>query len=122
MDGRKVYGFALTNVPLVMKDVIEKAGLHLTDIKKVLVHQANDKMDRAILQRLFKLYNEEIVPGNLMPMTIGWLGNSSVATVPTLLDLVCRGRLVGHEINSGDYILMASVGAGMNVNAILYRY
>jgi 3-oxoacyl-[acyl-carrier-protein] synthase-3 len=121
MDGRKVYEFALRNVPLVMKDVIEKAGLHLTDIKKVLVHQANDKMDRAILQRLFKLYHEEIVPDNLMPMTIGWLGNSSVATVPTLLDLVCRGRLVGHEINPGDYILMASVGAGMNVNAILYR-
>ena len=122
MNGRKVYEFALTNVPFVMKDVIEKAGLHLTDINKVLVHQANDKMDQAILQRLFKLYNQEIVPCNLMPMTIGWLGNSSVATVPTLLDLVCRGRLVGHEINPGDYILMASVGAGMNVNAVLYQY
>jgi 3-oxoacyl-[acyl-carrier-protein] synthase III len=122
MNGRKVYEFALTNVPLVMKDVIEKAGLHLTDIKKVLVHQANDKMDQAILQRLFKLFNEDNIPQNLMPMTIGWLGNSSVATVPTLLDLVCRGRLVGHEIHRGDYILMASVGAGMNINALVYKY
>lgn len=122
MNGRKVYEFALTNVPPVMKEVIEKSGLQLKDISKVLVHQANDKMDRAILQRFFKLYNQDIVPDNLMPMTIGWLGNSSVATVPTLLDLVCRGRLVGHEINPGDYILMASVGAGMNVNALVYKY
>lgn len=121
MNGRKVFEFALTHVPPVMKEVIDKAGLHLTDIKKVLVHQANDKMDKAILQRLFKLYNENTIPANLMPMTISWLGNSSVATVPTLLDLVLKGKLVGHEINRGDVVLMASVGAGMNVNAMLYK-
>lgn len=122
MNGRKVYEFALTNVPLVMKEVIDKAGLHIRDIKKVFVHQANDKMDQAILQRLFKLYNESNIPANLMPMTISWLGNSSVATVPTLLDLVSKGRVVGHEIKSDDIVLMASVGAGMNVNALLYKY
>lgn len=122
MNGRKVYEFALTNVPLVMKEVIEKADLQLSDIKKVLVHQANDKMDQAILERLFKLYKQDEIPGNLMPMTIGWLGNSSVATVPTLLDLICRRRLVGHEISAGDYIIMASVGAGMNINALIYKY
>lgn len=122
MDGRKVYEFALTNVPVLMKEVIEKANLHLSDIKKVLVHQANEKMDNAILQRLFKLYDVEFVAGNLMPMTIGWLGNSSVATVPTLFDLVARRKLEGHEICSGDHIIMASVGAGMNVNAVVYKY
>jgi 3-oxoacyl-[acyl-carrier-protein] synthase-3 len=105
-----------------MKEVIEKAGLHLTDIRKVLVHQANDKMDQAILERLFKLYKQDEIPTNLMPMTIGWLGNSSVATVPTLLDLICRKRLVGHEITAGDHIIMASVGAGMNINALIYKY
>lgn len=121
MQGRKVYEFALTNVPHVMRDVIQKAGLKLSDIKQVLVHQANDKMDQAILQRLFKLYGEENVPANIMPMTISWLGNSSVATVPTLLDLIHREKIVGHSINKGDHILMASVGAGMNVNALVYR-
>jgi len=122
MNGRKVYEFALTNVPLLMMEVIEKAGLHLTDIRKVLVHQANDKMDQAILEKLFKLSNLDKIPDDLMPMTIGWLGNSSVATVPTLLDLICRKRLVGHEIHTGDHIIMASVGAGMNINALVYKY
>ncbi len=122
MSGRKVYEFALTQVPALMKDVIDQAGLHLRDIRKVLVHQANEKMDQAILDRLFKLYNEENVPANIMPMTIGWLGNSSVATVPTLLDLIVRKKMLGHEVKEGDYLLFASVGAGMNVNAFVYRY
>lgn len=122
MNGRKVYEFALTHVPPLMKAVIENANLHLRDIRKVFVHQANEKMDNAILQRLFNLYDTDGVADNLMPMTIGWLGNSSVATVPTLFDLVARGKLVGHELRSGDPILMASVGAGMNVNALVYTY
>jgi 3-oxoacyl-[acyl-carrier-protein] synthase-3 len=122
MNGRKVYEFALTNVPLVIKEVIESAGLHLSDIKKVLVHQANDKMDQAILERLFKLYNQSEIPHNIMPMTIAWLGNSSVATVPTLLDLICRNQLAGHVFRQGDHIIMASVGAGMNINALVYKY
>jgi 3-oxoacyl-[acyl-carrier-protein] synthase-3 len=123
MNGRKLYEFALTNVPLVVKMALEKAGVHLSEIKKVLIHQANDKMDHAILQRLFKLYDVE---GNdiyaIMPMTIAQLGNSSVATVPTLLDLVMKNKMPGHQINKGDKVVFASVGAGMNINAIVYQF
>lgn len=121
MNGRRVYEFALSNVPQVIVSAITKAGLTIEDISKVLVHQANDKMDQAILERVFKICNEETIPGNIMPMTIGWLGNSSVATVPTLLDLILKKKLDGHNINEGDQIVMASVGAGMNINALVYR-
>jgi 3-oxoacyl-[acyl-carrier-protein] synthase-3 len=55
-------------------------------------------------------------------MTIGWLGNSSVATVPTMLDLIRREQFSPHEIKDGDIILFASVGAGMNINAIVYKW
>ncbi len=51
-------------------------------------------------------------------MTISWLGNSSVATVPTLLDLIVKGEMPEHSIGSGDVILFASVGAGMHINAV----
>ncbi|MFO7798474.1 MAG: ketoacyl-ACP synthase III, partial [Rhodohalobacter sp.] len=44
MDGRKLYQYALSNVPGLVKKSIEKAGLHLKDINKVLIHQANEKM------------------------------------------------------------------------------
>ncbi len=121
MNGRRVYEFALTNVPLVVKSVLDKAGVDISEIKKVLIHQANDKMDAAILARLFKLYDQP-VPENIMPMTIQWLGNSSVATIPTLLDLVLTEKLEGHQINKGDKVIFASVGAGMNINALLYQF
>lgn len=122
MNGRKVYEFALNNVPLVVKNVLDKSGTTLDQITKVLIHQANDKMDSAILERLFKLYGKEKVTEGIMPMTIGWLGNSSVATVPTLLDLILHGEMNGHTIKPGDKIIFASVGAGMNINAVLYQF
>ena len=56
-----------------------------------------------------------------MPMTIHKLGNTSVATVPTLLDLILRNKLDGHRIRSGDTLVFASVGAGMNINSVVYR-
>jgi 3-oxoacyl-[acyl-carrier-protein] synthase III len=121
MDGRKLYMYAITNVPGLVKESIEKAGLELGDIKKVLIHQANEKLDQAILERLFKLYDKGTPPNDIMPMTIGKLGNTSVATVPTLLDLILRKKLDGHSIKPGDIIVLASVGAGMNINSVVYR-
>jgi 3-oxoacyl-[acyl-carrier-protein] synthase-3 len=56
-----------------------------------------------------------------MPMSIHKLGNSSVATVPTLYDLIVNGKIENQEINKGDVIIFASVGAGMNINAIVYK-
>jgi 3-oxoacyl-[acyl-carrier-protein] synthase-3 len=55
-------------------------------------------------------------------MSIHELGNSSVATVPTLYDLLIRGEIQDQEINKGDVVIFASVGAGMNINAFVYRY
>lgn len=120
MAGRKVYEFALSYVPDVIRVVLDKAGLSIHDINKVLIHQANEKMDEAILTRLFKLYNVDVIPEQIMPMTIGSLGNSSVATIPTLLDLIRKGNLTNHSLHAGDKVVMASVGAGMNINALVY--
>jgi 3-oxoacyl-[acyl-carrier-protein] synthase-3 len=123
MNGRKLYEFALTQVPIVVKAALDKAGVHLSEIKKVLIHQANDKMDHAILQRLFKLYGvEDFDACAVMPMIISWLGNSSVATIPTLLDLIQKNKVPGHQINKGDKVVFASVGAGMNINAVVYQF
>jgi 3-oxoacyl-[acyl-carrier-protein] synthase-3 len=44
-----------------------------------------------------------------------------VATVPTLYDLVLKNQFEGHALQEGDVILFASVGAGMNINAITYQ-
>ncbi len=121
MLGRKVYNYGLTYVPLAAKECLDVNGLHLKDVSKILIHQANAKMDEAILKRLFRLYGEKRPDLSIMPMTIRTLGNSSVATVPTLFDLVVKNKMEGHVLNPGDYVMMTSVGAGMNINAFMYK-
>lgn len=121
MYGRKIYEFALTNVPNAMKVALDKSGISINEVKKVFIHQANEKMDEAIIKRFYRLYKTPI-PEGVMPMSIHKLGNSSVATVPTLLDLVIKGKIENQEVKKGDVIILASVGAGMNINAIVYRY
>ncbi len=121
MDGRKIYEFALNNVPVAMKTCLDNSGLDIKDVKKVLIHQANEKMDEAIVKRFYRLYKTPM-PEGIMPMSIGKLGNSSVATIPTLFDLIKNNKLENHNFNKGDVIIFASVGAGMHVNAITYKY
>ena len=120
MNGRKIYNFALTNVPKAMKSCLEDSGYDIKDLKKILIHQANEKMDEAIVKRFYGLYDMQ-APQDIMPMTINTLGNSSVATVPTLYDLIVNNNMEGHSIKKGDLIMFASVGAGMNINAMVYK-
>ena len=121
MYGRKIYEFAITNVPAALKTCLDSTGISINDVKKILIHQANEKMDEAIVKRFYKLYDMKM-PDGVMPMTINTLGNSSVATVPTLYDMILKGKLENQEINKGDVIIFASVGAGMNINAIVYKH
>jgi 3-oxoacyl-[acyl-carrier-protein] synthase III len=120
MYGRKIYEFALSNVPKAMKECLEKSGIDISAVKKVLIHQANEKMDEAIIQRFYKLH-KQTPPEGIMPMSIHKLGNSSVATIPTLYDLMQKGLLPDQKLNKGDVVIFASVGAGMNINAFIYR-
>ena len=120
MHGRKIYEFALSNVPKAMKECLDKSGVDISQLKKILIHQANEKMDEAIVQRFYKLYDQKM-PEEIMPMSIHELGNSSVATVPTLYDSLVKGKIKDQSITKGDIILFASVGSGMNINAIVYK-
>lgn len=121
MYGRKIYEFALSNVPQAMESCLEKSGIPITSLKKILIHQANEKMDEAIVNRFYKRYKMD-TPKDIMPMSIHKLGNSSVATVPTLYDLILNDEVENHKIEKGDILLFASVGAGMNINAFIYQY
>lgn len=121
MLGRKIYEYSLSNVPAAMKTALDKSDVDIADVKKIFIHQANEKMDEQIIKRFFRLFKTK-VPEGVMPMSIYKLGNSSVATVPTLFDMVKHGEMENQEVNKGDVVIFASVGAGMNINAIVYKY
>ncbi len=120
MAGRKVYEFALSKVPAAMKQCLDDCKVPVESLKKIFIHQANEKMDLAIVKAFYALYDIHDVQEFILPMNIRELGNSSVATVPTLLDMVRNGKIAGHSLHPGDIILLASVGAGMNINAVCY--
>ncbi|MDV7188576.1 ketoacyl-ACP synthase III [Lutibacter sp. TH_r2] len=121
MYGRKIYEYAISNVPGAMKLAMDRANVDISEIKKIFIHQANEKMDEAIIKRFFRLYKTK-VPQGIMPMSIHKLGNNSVATVPILFDLVRNGEIENQGVNKGDTVIFASVGAGMSINAIVYKY
>jgi 3-oxoacyl-[acyl-carrier-protein] synthase-3 len=122
MQGRKVYEFALRTIPAAMKACMDACEVEIGELKKIFLHQANEKMDTAIVKAFYKLFGRCEIPQDIMPMNIRDLGNSSVATIPTLLDMVRRASLPGHRLHPGDTVMFASVGAGMNVNAVCYRF
>jgi 3-oxoacyl-[acyl-carrier-protein] synthase-3 len=103
-----------------MMTCLDNAGININQVKKILIHQANEKMDEAIINRFYKLYALP-TPEGIMPMSIHKLGNSSVATVPTLYDLIINGKVENQNINKGDVLIFASVGAGMNINTFVYQ-
>jgi 3-oxoacyl-[acyl-carrier-protein] synthase-3 len=121
MNGRKLYEYAITTVPATVKKLMDKLNMGVGDIAKVLIHQANEKMDDVMLARVFRLFKIREIPKNIMPMTIGNFGNNSVATIPIMYDLISKGKMDGHQFNSGDNLVFTSVGAGMNTNAMIYK-
>ena len=58
MNGRKLYQYALENVPQAIYNCLKKSNTPIEEMKKLLIHQANRKMDEAIIKRLYKLYGK----------------------------------------------------------------
>lgn len=121
MKGRKVYEFVLKNVPPAIKSLLDESSISIEEIDKILLHQANAKMDHAMIERLYKLYGVA-APKDVDPMTVQFLGNTSVATVPTMFNLIQENKLAPHQFHPDNKIIMASVGASMNINAVIYQF
>jgi 3-oxoacyl-[acyl-carrier-protein] synthase III len=123
MNGKDVYKYATVWVPRVIKKALDKAGLDASHVDLFLFHQANGKMLHAFAHNLAQLYNiEGLSFEGKIPTTIAFTGNTSVATIPTMLDLILKNKLEGYRIQPGQKVVMASVGAGMHCNALVYQF
>ncbi|MEZ4902545.1 MAG: 3-oxoacyl-ACP synthase III family protein [Spirosomataceae bacterium] len=123
MNGKDVYKYATVWVPRVIKKALDKAGLDASDVDLFLFHQANGKMLHAFANNLAQMYQlEGLSFEDKIPTTIDFTGNTSVATIPTMLDLIRHGELENYEIRLGMKVVFASVGAGMHCNAIVYQF
>jgi 3-oxoacyl-[acyl-carrier-protein] synthase-3 len=123
MNGRDVYKYATTWVPKVIKAALDKAGKSIEDVDMFLFHQANGKMLSAIAHNIAVLFEQpDYNFEGKIPTTIEFLGNTSVATIPTMLDLIRQKKMKKYKIKKGQLVVMASVGAGMHCNAMVYKF
>ena len=76
-----------------MNKCLAKSGKRIDDIKKIFIHQDNEKMDEAIIERFYKMNNRKTLE-TIMPMRIKTLGNYSAAIIPTLYYVFLRLNLI----------------------------
>ena len=111
MQGREVFKFAVTEVPLIIKDLAEKYNFSLDEIDYFILHQANARIIEATAKKLG-------VSRDKFPMNIMNYGNISSASIPILLwEMKKDGRL-----KPGMKLVLASFGAGLtwDANYIVY--
>ncbi len=110
MDGRYVFKMATTSMVDVARSVLQRNGVGVDQLKLVLLHQANRRINEYCAKALE-------VPDEKVPYNIHKYGNTTAATIPLLWD-ECRrdGRLL-----PGDLVLLAAFGAGMTWGASLVR-
>ncbi len=111
MDGRFVFKHAVTRMPEVIGEVLKDQGLEVKDIDLWLFHQANLRINEHIAETLG-------IPSEKTYNNIQKYGNTSAATLPTLLDECVRaGRL-----KDGDRIMMTAFGAGFTWGSALVTW
>ena len=110
MVGRDVFKHAVTKLPQSVLAACRAAGVSIDQIDWFLAHQANDRINDAVRDRLK-------VPAEKVPSNIARYGNTSTATIPILVDEMRRdGRL-----QPGQLVCFLALGAGLHWGAIVYR-
>jgi len=110
-DGQAVFKFAVRKTEEISRRVLERNGLTPQDLDLFVSHQANRRIIQSAAEKLG-------VPPAKVIINIDRFGNTTAATIPLALDdAMCGGRL-----KKGDLVLLASVGAGFTVGAVLVRW
>tara|TARA_B110000090_G_scaffold209877_1_gene268415 strand:+ start:5908 stop:6975 length:1068 start_codon:yes stop_codon:yes gene_type:complete len=122
MNGQRVYKYATTWLPRVIKQALDKAVINPREVDYFFFHQANGKMLKVIAKNLLELYAiDDDSFQNKIPTSIAFLGNTSVATIPTLFDLVNKNKMEGFKLEKNQTYVFASVGSGMHCNTVVYK-
>jgi 3-oxoacyl-[acyl-carrier-protein] synthase-3 len=110
-DGQAVFKFAVRKTEEICLRVLQQHGVAPSDLDLFVSHQANRRIIQAAADRLG-------LPPSKVVINLERFGNTTAATIPlALADAVADGR-----VKNGDLVLLASVGAGFTVGAVLLRW
>ncbi|MBZ3777757.1 beta-ketoacyl-ACP synthase III [Lentilactobacillus otakiensis] len=111
MNGHRVYGFAVKNVPESINRALARAKLSIDDIDCFVLHQANERIIEKIAETLG-------APMSKFPVNINEYGNTSAASEPILLaELIDQ-----HIIKRGDVVALSGFGGGLTVGTMIIKY
>jgi len=110
VEGRKVYALAVTHMPQVTLEILERNRLGLDDLRLVIFHQANLRINEGVQKRLG-------VPDSKVYNNIQRYGNTTAATIPIAFHEVRQQGIVG----DGDLVGFVGLGSGLNWGAVLHR-
>lgn len=111
MDGPAVYKFAVRTVPKAIRQALAEANITEDDVDYYILHQANIRIIEGVMERLGQ-------PKEKFPTNLEECGNVSAASVPILLDKVCKEG----KIKKGDTIVLAGFGAGLTWGACVLKW
>ncbi len=111
MDGSEVFKFAVSKVPKVINELLEREQLTTDDIDLFVLHQANERIIASVEKKL-KISSDKL------PRNIQHTGNTSSASIPILLDELNRKG----AFKRGDKIVLAGFGAGLSYGASLIEW
>jgi 3-oxoacyl-[acyl-carrier-protein] synthase-3 len=110
-DGQAVFKFAVRKSEEICRRVLERNGIDPGQLDLFVSHQANRRIITAVADRLG-------LPDDKVIINLDMYGNTTAATIPlALADAIRQNRL-----KKGDLVLLASVGAGFTVGAVLLRW
>jgi 3-oxoacyl-[acyl-carrier-protein] synthase-3 len=110
-DGQAVFKFAVRKTEEICRRVLAQHAVEPAEIDLFVSHQANRRIIQAAADRLG-------LPESKVVINLERYGNTTAGTIPlALADAVADGRL-----KKGDLVLLASVGAGFTVGAVLLRW
>lgn len=107
MNGQEVFKFAVSTVPKITKEVLEKANVSVEEVDWFILHQANERILQSVAKRLH-------APLEKFPMNLERFGNTSSASIPLLLDEMNQQ----HKLKEGDKIVLCGFGGGLTYGAI----
>ena len=110
-NGREVMQFVSRVMPKALNEVLNKANLNMSDLKYIVLHQANKRIIDHLIEK-YKLDREKV------PLNIDRYGNSSSSTVPILLHTINEKKM----LNPGDLVALVAFGSGLVYGATLIRW
>ena len=111
MNGPDVFAFTLRAVPDLVRQLLDKTGLSMDDVRYFVFHQASEYMLRHLREKIQ-------IPTDRFCIAMRQFGNTVSSTIPVALsELSDRG-----EIQSGDHVVLVGFGVGYSWAATVVRW